>query len=100
MASNPTNGGNEPKPRAEGKPSAAEGKSSATDPRVLSLVKGKHSFLFRYGPGDENLVLESLADLVKRRDLPFDWFDAAVLSHQLGQHLSKELQAHLPKKEA
>lgn len=90
---NPSSGGNEPAPRAEGKAAAAE-------QRTLSLVKGKHSFLFRYGPGDENVVLESLADLVKRRDLPFDWFDAAVLSHQLGQHLSKELQAHLPKKGA
>ena len=25
--------------------------------------------------------------------LAFDWFDAAVLSHQLGQHLAKELKA-------
>ena len=30
----------------------------------------------------------------------FDWFDAAVLSHQLGQHLAKELKAFLPKKAA
>jgi hypothetical protein len=90
---NPNGSGDEPKPRADGK-------AAATEQRSLSLVKGKHSFLFRYGPGDENVVLESLADLVKRRDLPFDWFDAAVLSHQLGQHLSKELQAHLPKKGA
>jgi hypothetical protein len=79
---------------------STDGPNARGDSRTLSLVKGKHTFLFRYGPGDENVVLESLADLVKRRDLPFDWFDAAVLSHQLGQHLSKELQAHLPKKEA
>jgi hypothetical protein len=70
------------------------------EPRTISLVKGKHTYCFRYSEGDENLVLESLADMVKRRDLPFDWFDAAVLSHQLGQHLSKELQSFLPKKEA
>jgi hypothetical protein len=76
----------------------SEQPSDKTEPRTLSLVKGKHTFLFRYTPGDENNVLESMAELVKRRDLPFDWFDAAVLSHQLGQHLSKELQAFLPKK--
>lgn len=70
------------------------------EPRTISLVKGKHTFCFKYSEGDENQVLESLADMVKRRDLPFDWFDAAVLSHQLGQHLSKELQRFLPKKEA
>lgn len=65
--------------------------------RTLSLVKGQHTFLFRYEVGREKAVLDSLAEMVKNRDLPFDWFDAAVLSHQLGQHLSKEMQAHLPK---
>ena len=68
--------------------------------KTLSLVKGKHTFHFRYDTGEENGVLDALAGMVKRRDLPFDWFDAAVLSHQLGQHLSKELQSFLPKKEA
>jgi hypothetical protein len=38
--------------------------------------------------------------LVNRRDTAFDWFDAAVLSHQLGQHLAKELKPLLPKKAA
>ena len=43
---------------------------------------------------------QALVETVNRRDLPFDWFDAAVLSHQLGQHLAKELKAYLPKKVA
>jgi len=68
--------------------------------KMLSLMKGRHHFCFRYQPGDEARVLESLVEMVNRRDLPFDWFDAAVLSHQLGQHLSKELKAYLPKKAA
>jgi hypothetical protein len=38
--------------------------------------------------------------MVHRRELSFDWFDAAVLSHQLGQHLAKELKTLLPKKVA
>jgi hypothetical protein len=38
--------------------------------------------------------------MVNRREDSFDWFDAAVLSHQLGQHLAKELKAYLPKKAA
>ncbi|MFT3788605.1 MAG: hypothetical protein QM770_20940 [Tepidisphaeraceae bacterium] len=80
--------------------SGPESLKNTRESRTLSLVKGKHNFFFRYSVGDENTVLEALADLVKRRDLPFDWFDAAVLSHQLGQHLSKELQSYLPKKEA
>jgi hypothetical protein len=68
--------------------------------KTLSLVKGGQTFCFRYEVGQESAVLETLIDAVKRRDLPFDWFDAAVLSHQLGQHLSKELKAFLPKKVA
>jgi hypothetical protein len=68
--------------------------------KTLSLVKGKHHFLFRYEPGDEAAVLGALVEMVNRRDVAFDWFDAAVLSHQLGQHLAKELKAFLPKKVA
>jgi len=68
--------------------------------KTLSLLKGKQHFCFRYEIGQEAQVLDALVEAVKRRDLPFDWFDAAVLSHQLGQHLAKELKAVLPKKAA
>jgi hypothetical protein len=68
--------------------------------KTLSLVKGKEHFCFRYEAGQEASVLDALIEMVNRRDMAFDWFDAAVLSHQLGQHLSKELKAYLPKKAA
>lgn len=68
--------------------------------KTLSLVKGKDQFYFRYEEGEEAAVLHSLVEMVNRRDVAFDWFDAAVLSHQLGQHLSKELKGYLPKKVA
>jgi hypothetical protein len=68
--------------------------------KTLSLVKGRHHFCFRYDAGQEAEVLNSLVEMVHRRDVPFDWFDAAILSHQLGQHLAKELKAYLPKKVA
>jgi hypothetical protein len=78
--------------------------SSNKDPqrgmKTLSLVKGNQHFCFRYQVGEEQKVLESLIEMVNRRELPFDWFDAAVLSHQLGQHLAKEIKAYLPKKAA
>jgi len=77
-----------------------QGTSKAPVMRTLSLVKGEQQFCFRYQVGDEGKVLESLIEMVNRRELPFDWFDAAVLSHQLGQHLAKELKAYLPKKAA
>ena len=68
--------------------------------KTISLVKGNQHFCFRYEIGQEAKVLDALIELVNRRDLPFDWFDAAVLSHQLGQHLAKELKGFLPKKAA
>ncbi|HQY88645.1 MAG TPA: hypothetical protein PK402_08300 [Tepidisphaeraceae bacterium] len=79
---------------------ASPGSDNKKEVRTISLVKGPHTFCLRYEVGSEQLVLDSLAEMVKKRDVPFDWFDAAVLSHQLGQHLSKEMQALLPKKEA
>ena len=76
--------------------------SNAQEPifKTLSLVKGQHRFCFRYEVGDEPSVLDALVEMVHRREMPFDWFDAAVLSHQLGQHLAKELMTYLPKKAA
>lgn len=68
--------------------------------KTLSLVKNKEHFYFRYEEGQEGQVLQSLVDMVNRREVSFDWFDAAVLSHQLGQQLSKELKGYLPKKVA
>ena len=68
--------------------------------KQLSLVKGKDHFCFRYEAGQESRVLDALVDMVNRADVAFDWFDAAVLSHQLGQHLAKELKPYLPKKAA
>ena len=68
--------------------------------KTLNLVKGKEQFCFRYEVGQERKVLESLAEMVNRRELAFDWFDAAVLSHQLGLHLQKELQGYQSKKAA
>lgn len=74
--------------------------TSTAEVKTLSLMKGRQHFCFRYEVGQENGVLDALVSMVHRRELGFDWFDAAVLSHQLGQHLAKELKAYLPKKAA
>lgn len=68
--------------------------------RTIRLCKAGHEFWLRYQEGDEPQVLAELAEMVARRDLPFDWFDAAVMSHQLGEHLAKELQGFMPKNAA
>lgn len=59
--------------------------------RQLSLVKGQHRFLFRYQPGGEADVIAAFANLASDNTSEFDWFDAAVLSYQMGRRLEMEL---------
>ena len=68
--------------------------------RNLRLTKADHEFRLAYETGSESQVLQSLVEMVQNPDLPFEWFDAAVLGHQLGTHLAKELASVLPKKAA
>ena len=59
--------------------------------RCLSMVKGPHRFVFRYAEGHESELLASLVALANDPASEFDWFDAAVLSYQMGQQISREL---------
>lgn len=57
--------------------------------RRLSIVKGAHRFVFSYVEGREAELLASLVALASDPHSEFDWFDAAVLSYQMGQHLRR-----------
>jgi hypothetical protein len=59
--------------------------------RQLSLVKGDHRFLFRYETGSEANVIAAFASLASDGTTDFDWFDAAVLSYQMGRRLELEI---------
>lgn len=59
--------------------------------RQLSLVKGEERFVFRYQAGQEAEVIDAFASLASDKASAFDWFDAAVLSYQMGRRLEKEL---------
>ena len=59
--------------------------------RQLSLVKGEERFVFRYQQGQEPRVFDAFAELATDRESSFDWFDAAVLSYQMGRRLETEL---------
>lgn len=59
--------------------------------RQLSLVKGQSKFVFRYQPGNEPDVINAFAALASDPSSEFDWFDAAVLSYQMGRRLEREL---------
>lgn len=64
--------------------------------KTLELCKGDDRFIIQYAEGDEAAVLDHLIAWVNG-PLPFDWFDAAVMSHQLGQRLSQQLWGLIPK---
>lgn len=59
--------------------------------RQLSLVKGEERFVFRYESGQEATVIDAFAELAADQASRFDWFDAAVLSYQMGRRLETEL---------
>ncbi|HEV7297961.1 MAG TPA: hypothetical protein VGN72_01245 [Tepidisphaeraceae bacterium] len=65
--------------------------------RDAALVKGEHHYIFRWDSGGESAILEALVELVKNPELNFDRFDAAVVSHKVGQVLKEELKQYLPK---
>lgn len=60
--------------------------------RQLVLVKKDQKWVFRYQPGEEQAVVKWLAGAAACRESRFDWFDAAVLAHQMGQSLATQLE--------
>ena len=55
--------------------------------RQLLLTKGDEKFIFRFGPGDENHLMDALVAQAEDSRTSFDWFDAAVLSFKLTNNL-------------
>jgi len=57
----------------------------------FALVKNGKRYVFDCAPGHEAQTLNEIAEMVTRSDSDLTWFDAAVLSHQLGERMSKRL---------
>lgn len=70
--------------------------SSTSQPRQLVLSKKSQRWVFRYAPGEEAAVLRSMAQAAADPDLDFDWFDAAVLCHQMGRGMHDQLKNMMP----
>ena len=60
--------------------------------RQLSLVKGKHRYLFRYDAGPRRRSSPRLRSMAADPKQEFDWFDAAVMSYQMGRRLEMDLE--------
>lgn len=63
----------------------------------LVLVKHEQKWIFKYEHGQEETVLQWLADHARSADSPLDWFDAAVLSQQMGDQLHAQLKQIMKK---
>jgi hypothetical protein len=63
--------------------------------QTLSVLKGGQYFCFRYEDGQEIKVLEAIYDMIKTTNNAFDWFDAAILAHQLRRRLIDQIYAEL-----
>ena len=70
----------------------------AQEHRQLTLIKKGQYYLFRYLPGDEAMLIQTLIDKAEDPRCPLDWFDAAVLSHQMGHRMASEMQSLLKHK--
>jgi len=74
-----------------------DAQNNATPPEgELVLIKKDQRWVFRYRPGDETEVLRWLAETARDPDCDFDWFDAAVLSHQMGENMQQKLKDMMP----
>jgi hypothetical protein len=65
-----------------------------TGQRCLSLTKGRQRYVFSYWEGQESRLLASFVQLAEQPQTDFDWFDAAVLSYQMGKRIGYTADRH------
>lgn len=64
----------------------ADSQCAAAAPRYrVSLLKGEHRWLFDWASGDEAALIARIADLARDPQIPFDWYDAAVVCKHIAQ---------------
>lgn len=65
-----------------------------TDPHTetVTLIKGRHRWVFSWRPGEEPDLLNALNELAENKLGGFEWFDAAIVARQLSERLGKGLE--------
>ncbi len=61
------------------------------DKNTLSviLMKGNERWRFQWKPGQELEAVEAITAIAKTSDTNFDWFDAAIICHEMSKISSK-----------
>ena len=65
------------------------------DLRQISLVKGSQRYVFRYNPGSEPQIIDTFIEMADDAENEFDWFDAMILSYQMGKQMDHQLDQAL-----
>jgi len=60
----------------------------------LRLDKHGEHWVFRYAEGKEQSALMAIEAQARNPESEFNWFDAAVLSHRLGERLGQNINGH------
>jgi len=63
-------------------------KNNISSHRVV-LVKGEHQWRFEWQSGQEITAVKAIADIAKSPDADFDWFDAAMICHEMSKISAK-----------
>jgi hypothetical protein len=60
--------------------------------RELLLVKQGQRYVFRCAQGQESQLLDQIIEMARDTESDIQWFDAAMLSHQLGTRMADQLE--------
>lgn len=52
---------------------------------TLSFAKNGHTYIFRYMPGMEDIMVDEIMRMAEDSESDLDWLDAATLSFQIAQ---------------
>ncbi len=58
---------------------------------MLKLSKHDQLHMFRYAEGDEEVMIQELIRKAEDPTCPLDWFDAAILSHQMTKGSARKM---------
>ena len=62
--------------------------SEKTSRRVV-LIKGEDHWRFEWQSGQELEAVEAITEIVNSPDTDFDWFDAAIICHEMSRITSR-----------
>lgn len=56
----------------------------------VSLIKGSERWQFKWEPGNEAALINAVAGIARDPNVPFDWYDAAVVCKHIVQPFHAE----------